>query len=141
MLTDVVLDSTAIASIFFRDPYSERVDSALKKFERFHTLDLAFAEVGSVAWKRVKFFGEDYAASLKALAAAAEFIENACRVTESRELVSQAFELGVERRITFYDSLFIALANGLKARLLTTDERLRSSVQAMKELSNLILVP
>lgn len=141
MSIDVVLDSTAIASIFFRDPYSDRVDSALKKFERLHTLDLAFAEVGSVAWKRVKFFGEDYAASSRALSAAAEFIENACRVTESRKLVSQASELGVERWITFYDSLFIALANSLKAKLLTTDEKLRSSVQAIRELGNLILVP
>ena len=32
------MDSTAVAALFFKDPYSQRVDEALEKYEKFHTV-------------------------------------------------------------------------------------------------------
>ena len=141
MPTDVVLDSTAIAAIFFRDTHSEQVEATLKRFERFHTLDLAFAEVGNVAWKRINFFKEDFATHLRALLAATDFIRNVCNVIETREVLAQALEVGVKEGITIYDSLFVALAKRMKVKLLTTDEKLHDRVRKSRELNDLAFLP
>lgn len=141
MPTSIVLDSTAIAALFFKDPYSERVDGALERYDRFHTLDLAYAEVGNVAWKRVHIFGEDYAIASKALKGAVDFIEDVCQVVESREIMANALELAVHQRITIYDSLFLSLARRVNAKLLTTDQGLHSRAEASAELKGLTLMP
>jgi len=38
MPTSIALDSMAVAALFFKDPYSQRVDEALEKYEKFHTV-------------------------------------------------------------------------------------------------------
>ena len=141
MPTEVALDSTAVSALFFRDPYSERVEVALKKFDEFRTLDLAFAEVGNVAWKRINLFKEDYATSSRALSAAADFITTVCRVSESREILPKALEVGVKYDIPIYDALFLVLADNAKTRLLTTDEKLHRKASKTEALKNLTLLP
>jgi len=138
---EVALDSTAIAAIFFKDPNSEVVSTAVRKFSRYRTLDLAFAEVGNVAWKRIVLFKEDRATSSQALEAASGFITNSCTITESRELLPQALELGSKYGIPLYDSLFLALASESGTRLLTTDRLLHRKVSNIEELKNLTEVP
>jgi predicted nucleic acid-binding protein len=138
---EVALDSTAIAAIFFKDPNAESVSSAVRRFSRYHTLDLAFAEVGNVAWKRIVLFKEDRATSSQALKAASDFIANSCSVTESRELLSQALDLGSKYEIPLYDALFLTLASKSGMGLLTTDEILHRKVSRFAELKNLTVVP
>lgn len=141
MSTDVVLDSTAIASIFFKDKYSERVEAAVKKFGRLYTMDIALAEVGSVAWKRIHIFKEDFATDSRALASAMDFIQYVCQVFESWDVLIEALELGVRQGLTIYDCLFMALGRRMKLKLLTTDEKLRNRTQESKELRDLTLLP
>jgi predicted nucleic acid-binding protein len=105
------------------------------------TLDLAFAEICSVAWKRAKFFGENTEASVKALSLAMDFIDNSCQVVKSRELVQQAFELAVEEGVTAYDALYLSLAKKLHSKLLTTDEKLHGKVDRSSKISGLTLIP
>jgi predicted nucleic acid-binding protein len=141
MSSEIILDSSAVSALFFRDPYSDRVEAALKKFDGFVTLDLAFVEVGNVAWKRTSLFKEDYATNSKALSAATEFIVSACRVIESREMLPEALEVAVKHGIPIYDALFLALASGTGTRLLTTDEKLHQKASGIQELKNLTLLP
>jgi predicted nucleic acid-binding protein len=136
-----VLDSTAIAALFFEDPYSDSIEKTLKTFDKFYTLDLAFAEVCNVAWKRIRLFKEDYTVTSRALSEATDFVQNVCHVTESREILGSSLELGVKHDIGVYDCLFLALAKRLKLRLLTTDEKLHKKLTASKELANLTLLP
>ncbi|AHC52504.1 hypothetical protein SUSAZ_05430 [Sulfolobus acidocaldarius SUSAZ] len=50
----MILDSSTIASVFFKDSFSERVRNLIssKIHEGCRTLDSAYAEVANVAWKR-----------------------------------------------------------------------------------------
>jgi predicted nucleic acid-binding protein len=48
----MALDSCAIAAMFFKEEASERALKAATESDMI-TLELAFAEVGNVAWKRV----------------------------------------------------------------------------------------
>ena len=136
-----MLDSGAIAALFFNDPYSESVETAIYKYESFHTVDFALAEVCNVAWKRVKIFGEDINTCTKALSLARDFVENACQVTESRELMRQALEIAVEENINAYDSLFLALAKRARSKLLTTDRPLHRKLLDSKKVSGITILP
>lgn len=141
MPTSIVLDSTAIAALFFKDPFSERVDEALARYESFHTLDLAFAEVGNVAWKRVHVFKEDLSITSAALQHAVDFIQKVCLVLEARELLAPGLQLAVHEGVTIYDALFLSLAQRLGLNLLTTDEELHRKAQASEKLTRLTVVP
>lgn len=109
----------------------------MRKYSTLYTLDLAFAEICSVTWKRVKFFDEDMATSAKALGLARGFIDNTCNVVQSRELLQRAFELAVEEGITAYDALFLCLAQESGLQLLTTDEKLHQKVARSSKLTGL----
>jgi predicted nucleic acid-binding protein len=137
MHADVVLDSGTIAALFFNDPSSEKVEADIVKYRTPCTLDLAFAEICNVAWKRVTFFGENIETSAKALALARDFINNACQVFESKELVQQAFHLAVEEGTTAYDALYLSLAKTSNSKLLTTDEKLHRKVDRSSKISGL----
>lgn len=113
----------------------------LEKYDRFYTVDLAYAEVGNVAWKRVQIFGEGYAIASKALQGAIDFIEKVCQVVESRELLAEALQLAVDQHVTIYDSLFLSLARRVNIKLLTTDQGLHSRVERSTELAGLTLMP
>ena len=136
-----MLDSTAIAALFFKDPYSERVEQTIERYEPLYTLDLAYAEVANVGWKRVRFFGEQFDTNLRALELAADFVQNACSVIEARGLIKDALKVGVDEKIAVYDSLFLVTAKTNATKVLTTDERLHAKVQASKELRGLTFLP
>jgi len=52
MRDSVILDSSVIAAIFFKEEASERVEEALRDYKLI-TVSIAIEEVANVAWKRV----------------------------------------------------------------------------------------
>lgn len=121
-----VLDSSVIAAIFFREQASSKAVQAVENRDLL-TVDLALAEVGNVAWKRVALFGENKEIIGEALKGCTEFINTACEVIKSRELLDMSFEIAVEEKITLYDSLFVAAAQREKIPLLTLDKKLKTA--------------
>lgn len=119
----IVLDSSVIAAIFFKEEASERAESVAEKHEII-TVDVAAAEVGNVAWKRVVFFNESRKNTLKSLKKCIEFIMNVCDVINLQELAENGFEIAVAEKITFYDALFVAASKREKIPLLTLDKKL-----------------
>ena len=103
----VILDSSVIAAIFFKEASSERAERVAENYKLI-TVDLAIAEVANVAWKRVVFFNESKEIALKALRKGIDFIVGACEVISAKELIEDAFEIAIADKITIYDSLFIA---------------------------------
>jgi len=65
-----VLDSGVIFALYFEEDASVRAEKAVNEYSPI-TLDLAVAEVGNAAWKRVVFFKENRDASLRSLFLAA----------------------------------------------------------------------
>lgn len=63
----LILDSSAISAIFFRENKSDAVENEIKKYDDLLTVDLAYSEVLNIAWKRVTFFGDNKNVILQAL--------------------------------------------------------------------------
>lgn len=125
----VVLDASVIAAIsFFPDGESERAADAIEEKELI-TVDLAMAEVGNVAWKRVVHFQEDQEHTFNALQKSIGFIMEACEVIKATDLVEDAYELSVKHQAAFYDSVYLAAAKREKVPLLTLDKKLCNRVK------------
>ena len=87
------------------------------------------AEVGNAAWKRVAFFQERDDAARLSLSKCLEFIAS-CAVMHSSDLATQALEISLETKTTFYDSLFLAAADQENVPLLTLDKKMYRSAKA-----------
>lgn len=124
----VVLDSSVIAAIFFKEQASERAERVAENHELV-TVDIAVAEVANVAWKRVVLFSESREVTLKALKRCTDFIINVCDIITSQELLESGFEIALADRITLYDALFVAASEREKVSLLTLDKKLYEKIQ------------
>jgi len=122
-----VLDSGVIFAIYFEEEASDRATKAARGCSPI-TLDLAVAEVGNAAWKRVAFFQERDDAARFSLSKCLEFIAS-CAVMRSSDLAAQAFEISLETKTTFYDSLFLAAAVQENVPLLTLDKKMYQSAK------------
>lgn len=119
-----VLDSSIIAAIFFQEKASKKAVQLVQDKDLV-TVDLALAEVGNVAWKRVSLFGEDEELMAEALRISIKFITTSCEVLNMIELMDTAYEIAVEEKITVYDALFLAAALKEKIPLFTLDKKLK----------------
>jgi len=128
----IVLDSSAIAALFFKDPFSNAVERTLKHYNEYYTVDFATAEVANVAWKRIILFNEDKETIKDALNDAVNFIETLCHVVSTSKLYKDALNIAINTRITIYDAVFLALANALKTKLLTCDTKLKNRLTGTK---------
>jgi len=123
MPDEVVLDSSVIAAMFFKEDASTRAIEAAAKSDLI-TLDLAIAEVGNVAWKQVAFCGGDKNLTLAAFKKCQSFISDACELIRAEDLTMEAYIISLEAKTTFYDSLFLAAAEESQVPLLTLDRKL-----------------
>jgi predicted nucleic acid-binding protein len=123
MHDSIVLDSSVIAPIFFPEEKTGQVMAMLPD-KRFITVDLAYAEVSNVAWKRCMFSHENMKISREALTSCIIFINDVCDVIPARDLMLDAFTDAHTHSITVYDALFLAAAKKFKVPLLTLDTKL-----------------
>ena len=136
MADKVILNSSVIAAIFFKEDSSEVAEMAAESYKLI-TVDLAIAEVANVAWKRVMFFDESKEIALKALRRSTNFITGACEVISTRKLLEDAFAIAIADEITLYDSLFIAASEIEKVPLLTTDGKLYEEVKSKRNVKRI----
>ena len=127
----VVLDTGIIFAVYFKEEASSRAKKVATEKDPI-TVDLAFAEAGNAAWKRVVLFGEDRDASQESLCKCIDYI-NSCTILRSSDLTDLAFKIAVENKTTFYDSLFLAAAEREQVSLLTLDKKLYDKVKANKD--------
>lgn len=120
----VVLDSSAIAALFFREDVSDKVEEVVKSYSEYYTTSQAYSEVANVAWKRARNYGENVQLVKEALESAVDFINKACVVEDVKQILEDAFKLAIDCGITVYDALFVALAVKLNTRVITTDKKL-----------------
>lgn len=128
----VVLDSSILAAMFFKEASSSRALKCAAECDPV-TLDLAIAEIGNVAWKQVVFSGESKDRALDALRDCQDFITTACTLMKASDLTDKAFEIAVENKTSYYDSLFLAAAQVEEMPLLTLDRKLYEKVKAKRD--------
>ena len=133
----IVLDSSVIAALFFPEQYSSWAENIVKKAEILYTVDIAYAEVMNVAWKRISLLKEAEKDIILSLDDAIGFINEVCTVIETKKLFKQAINIAVNNKITVYDALFIALAKKKKTKLASLDKQIIAKLKT----ENLIIHP
>jgi len=128
----IIIDSSAIISLYFPEKYSEEVDKFLRRESDVHTLDLAFYEVASSIRKKVirKEISAEDAKKIHGEIKAELF--DSIKIHRVDEVIDKAFELALNYSISVYDASFVQLAIKYNGKLLTTDERLMN-VQGLKK--------
>ena len=127
-----VLDSNVLAAMFFREASSPRALKCAAECDPV-TLDLAMAEVGNVAWKQVVFFGESRDRASDALQDCQDFMATACTIIKASDLSMKAFQIAVEEKVSYYDSLFLAAAEREGIPLMTLDQKLQEKAKAKRD--------
>jgi predicted nucleic acid-binding protein len=117
--------------LFFKEDASVQALDAAAKSDLI-TLDLAIAEVGNVAWKQVVLCGADKDQTLVAFNKCQSFISEACELVRAEDLTIMAYNIAVETRTAFYDSLFLAAAEARQVPLLTLDRRLYEKARSTR---------
>ena len=123
----IVLDSCIVAAIFFPETITGKAIDAAADHTCI-TVDLAYTEVANAAWKRAVHAGNDPGTAKKFLDNAISFIRETCEVIPAHDLITPAWALSCQYRITIYDALFVAASILNNAPLVTADKRLASAV-------------
>ena len=127
----IIIDSSAIISLYFPEKYSEEVDKFLQKESDVHTLDLAFYEVTNTIRKKVAK-KEITITDAENIYKKIKDLFESLKIHRVDEVIDDAFELALRYNITVYDASFVQLAIKYNGKLLTTDERLMN-VQGLKK--------
>ena len=135
-----VLDSSFIASLFFLDNFTNWARKTLKKFQHLATIDYSKVEIFNVAWKRIALFRDDEEVIKNALEKAMHFI-NALDILDTEDYLEPALKIGLEQKITIYDSLFVVVALRNDSFLLTTDIKLSNKLKKSKDLAKILVAP
>ncbi len=125
----IVLDSSVIAAVFFPEAITPQAIEMVEQSDGI-TMDLAYAEVANVAWKRAAHANNDPAAIRLSLSDCIAFISETCEVIPTCDLVVPAYDLACRHRICVYDALFAAAASRCDAPLVTADAALASSLNS-----------
>ncbi|MHB8565771.1 MAG: type II toxin-antitoxin system VapC family toxin [Nitrososphaerales archaeon] len=121
-----VVDSSVIAAFFLNEETRPAIEALLAGESTAKVPDFAFVEVSNAIWKRNNRNEISEIDALKIqneikLSLKHEIFE----IVASRNLLEKALRISMKRRISVYDSLFIALTKNLRSKLFTLDERQR----------------
>jgi len=127
----IIVDSSAIATLYFKEKYRDVVRKVLDDDADVHTLDLAFYEVANAIRKKVAKKEITIDEAKDAYKKIKDLFES-LKIHRVDEVIDEAFELALNYNITAYDASFVQLAIKYNGKLLTTDERLMN-VQGLKK--------
>ncbi|MFZ4815976.1 MAG: type II toxin-antitoxin system VapC family toxin [Phototrophicaceae bacterium] len=122
-MTDYVVDSSILVQGFVRESYSPFVVNLLKTLKTGNRLivpEIGLTECTNVLWKHVRFEGVALEDAREKLA---ELNLLPLDVRPVRDILDDSFVIAVKYQLAIYDCLFIALAKGLKAPLITVDNK------------------
>lgn len=127
----IVIDNGIAVKWFVPEPDSAKARSIFRDYEngslKLLAPDLIFAEFGNVIWKKHQFQNLSLNDANDAIT---EFKNLTLTIAPSADLFERAFEIAVAHKRTFYDSLYLALAEREKCEFVTADERLFNAVGA-----------
>ncbi len=120
----IIVDSSVLFALFFPEEYSEWSEETIREYSELHVPELVFLETSNAAWKRIIIFKQPGDIVLKNLKLLHEFISNICIVHRDMDYLQRAIELSIKLGTTIYDSLFLAIAERHKTKVLTIDRKL-----------------
>ncbi|MHB8791974.1 MAG: type II toxin-antitoxin system VapC family toxin [Thermoleophilia bacterium] len=127
----IVIDTSVAAKWFLPEPLSDEADAVLEQARLGRLLlsspDLISYEFANILWKRQK---KGELSSSQAMEIMFDFERLPIELVPAEVLGAEALKIACSTGCTAYDGAFVALAAGLKCRLLTADRKL---VQMMSE--------
>ena len=119
----IVVDTNVLAhALLGVSGVRERAFQVLQEADEIVVPDLFFAEFANVVWQYVTRAGLPLARGLEILDDAEALVTRSVPATS---LWHRAVEMAVDRRHPVYDTLFVALAEAERTKLVTRDARLR----------------
>ena len=129
----IVVDSSVLFALFFPEEYSEWSEEMIKEYDELHVPELVFLETSNAAWKRIIIFEQPSDIVLKNLGLLHKFISDVCIIHRDLGYLQRTIELSIKLKTTIYDSLFLAIAEKYKTKVLTIDKKLVESLKHRKE--------
>jgi len=129
----IVVDSSVLFALFFPEEYSEWSEEIIKEYDELHVPELVFLETSNAAWKRIIIFKQPSNIVLKNLRLLHKFISDTCVIHRNIDYPQRTVELSIKLETTIYDSLFLAIAEKYKTKVLTIDRKLVETLKRKKE--------
>ena len=133
-MSQVVLDAGVAAKWWLPGTEEDLREESLQLLKRYAEKEIQFIvpdlfwwELGNILWKAVQQRRCSRSLAEKALS---ETRDRKFPTVPSCDLLADAFVIAIQFDRTFYDSLYVALAVGFKAELVTADERLANALAA-----------
>lgn len=131
-----VLDASVAVKWVIREPFSDEANSLLSEGVDLYAPSHWLAEASTTAWARYAVSG------LLTREQAEERVEwlRSVRVMETpiRGLLAAATEVSFDLGMTFYDSLYLALAQQVGVPVVTADRKLLNKALAQARLAGLV---
>ncbi|WP_297552551.1 type II toxin-antitoxin system VapC family toxin [Thermococcus sp.] len=114
----IVVDASVLVKVVLKEPGWDEIELD----SNTATLDYALVESMNAIWKAIRRsrIAEETG---KTLIAVLKLIGSGMLTFEAQNFFGRGLEIALKENITIYDALYIALAEALKAELLTADEK------------------
>ena len=130
-MTPLVVDASVVVKWFVPEVHTDAARRWLDAGHQFFAPDLLFAETTNTVWKKVRRseLTRDQGQQL-----VADLADVAVETVSCRALAEDAHALAIATGRSVYDSLYLALALRLDARVITADQRFVAGVAGFREL-------
>ena len=124
-----VVDASVVIKWYLPEDYSDYAERLLNPELELLVPDLLFSEIGNIAWKHVTrdIYSRQKATTILDALEAVPFI-----VWSAKSLRHNAFDIACRTKRTFYDSLYIALAEKTACKMVTADRKLFNSLEGSR---------
>jgi predicted nucleic acid-binding protein len=116
----IVIDASSLSAYILREEGSEEIAKHLREVTT--SIELVAKETANAIVMAERKARVNKSQADAALIALRMLVDGAVRLHEQKELLVSSFEISRRENITVYDSVYIALAKKLGARLLTRDD-------------------
>ncbi len=122
----LVVDASVGAKLFVAEEHSPQAKTLFQAIGgephfQPHVPDLFYAECANILWKYVRHSGYSPSDALKDISALRQL---GLKAVSTALLAPRALDLALEWEVTAYDACYLALAEELKAPLVTADQKL-----------------
>jgi predicted nucleic acid-binding protein len=124
MAVERVLDASVLGAALFLEIHSPLAHQALTGDTSFIAPDLIFAEMASLAAKKVWRGEEEQGSAAEALSKVSALLSE---IVPMASLTPRAFELAASIHVSAYDAIYLALAEARGIKVVTADARLARS--------------
>ena len=125
-MTRYVVDASVVVKWFLLEDHTESARSLLNEGFTLFAPDLVRAEVGNVMWKRWRRGDVSAEAAEEALRHLGRL---PLRIRTSRPLMATAWKVSEQFGRSFYDGLYVALAEWTDSALVTADRKLYNALR------------